>query len=167
MERVMLDEDFQQLAREVEPEELYELIEVLNKAQQEMRWTNHPRIFLEVAIVKLCQLEQRERPGQAADIKPLMQQIEQLQHELAELKKNGIAVKDDGAPAVQKKPQRSSRKGFQAPVGKVNEVLKQATKNDLVAVKSRWGEMPYRSQTYAHSSTSTSHWASGGTAPAW
>lgn len=141
MERVMLDEDFQQLAREVEPEELYELIEVLNKAQQEMRWTNHPRIFLEVAIVKLCQLEQRERPGQAADIKPLMQQIEQLQHELAELKKNGIAVKDDGVPAVQKKPQRSSRKGFQAPVGKVNEVLKQATKNDLVAVKSRWGEM--------------------------
>ncbi|MCM3708541.1 MULTISPECIES: DNA polymerase III subunit gamma/tau [Cytobacillus] len=141
LERVMLDEDFQQLAGEVEPEELYELIEVLNKAQQEMRWTNHPRIFLEVAIVKLCQLEQRERPGQSADIKPLIQQIEQLQHELAELKKNGIAVKDDGAPAVQKKPQRSSRKGFQAPVGKVNEVLKQATKNDLVAVKSRWGEM--------------------------
>lgn len=141
LERVMLDEDFQQLAGEVEPEELYELIEVLNKAQQEMRWTNHPRIFLEVAIVKLCQLEQRERPGQAADIKPLMQKIEQLQQELAEIKKNGIAVKDDGAPAVQKKPQRSSRKGFQAPVGKVNEVLKQATKNDLVAVKSRWGEM--------------------------
>ena len=141
LERVMLDEDFQQLAQEVEPEELYELIEVLNKAQQEMRWTNHPRIFLEVAIVKLCQLEQRERAGQSADIKPLMQKIEQLQHELAELKKNGIAVKDDGAPAVQKKTQRSSRKGFQAPVGKVNEVLKQATKNDLVAVKSRWGEM--------------------------
>ncbi|MCS0674772.1 DNA polymerase III subunit gamma/tau [Cytobacillus firmus] len=141
LERVMLDEDFQQLAQEVEPEELYELIEVLNKAQQEMRWTNHPRIFLEVAIVKLCQLEQRDKSGQSADIRPLMQKIEQLQHELAELKKNGIAVKDDGAPAVQKKPQRSSRKGFQAPVGKVNEVLKQATKNDLVAVKSRWGEM--------------------------
>ncbi|WP_264741234.1 DNA polymerase III subunit gamma/tau [Cytobacillus firmus] len=141
LERVMLDEDFQQLAQEVEPEELYELIGVLNKAQQEMRWTNHPRIFLEVAIVKLCQLEQNEKSGQSADIKPLMQKIEQLQHELAELKKNGIAVKDDGAPAVQKKPQRSSRKGFQAPVGKVNEVLKQATKNDLVAVKSRWGEM--------------------------
>ncbi|KON85908.1 DNA polymerase III subunit gamma/tau [Sporosarcina globispora] len=141
LERVMLDEDFQQLAQEVEPEELYELIEVLNKAQQEMRWTNHPRIFLEVAIVKLCQLQQPEKSGQSADIKPLMQKIEQLQHELTELKKNGVAVKDDGAPAVQKKPQRSSRKGFQAPVGKVNEVLKQATKNDLVSIKSRWGEM--------------------------
>ena len=29
----------------------------VNKTQQEMRWTNHPRIFLEVAVVKLCQLE--------------------------------------------------------------------------------------------------------------
>jgi DNA polymerase-3 subunit gamma/tau len=142
LERVMLDEDFQQLSQEMEPEELYELIEVLNKAQQEMRWTNHPRIFLEVAIVKLCQLEKREKSGQSADIKPLMQKIEQLEHELTELKKNGIMAKDDGAAAaVQKKPQRSSRKGFQAPVGKVNEVLKQATKNDLIAIKSRWGEM--------------------------
>jgi DNA polymerase-3 subunit gamma/tau len=71
-----------------------------------------------------------------------MQKIEQLEHELTELKKNGIMAKDDGAAAaVQKKPQRSSRKGFQAPVGKVNEVLKQATKNDLIAIKSRWGEM--------------------------
>lgn len=142
LERVMLDEDFQQLSHEMQPEELYELIEVLNKAQQEMRWTNHPRIFLEVAIVKLCQLEKSEKSGQSADIQPLMQKIEQLEHELSELKKNGIIAKDEGATAaVQKKPQRSSRKGFQAPVGKVNEVLKQATKNDLIAVKSRWGEM--------------------------
>lgn len=142
LERVMLDEEFQQLSQEMDPEELYELIEVLNKAQQEMRWTNHPRIFLEVAIVKLCQLEKSEKSAQSADIQPLVQKIEQLQYELAELKKNGIAAKDDGAAAaVQKKPQRSSRKGFQAPVGKVNEVLKNATKSDLIAVKSRWGEM--------------------------
>ncbi len=142
LERVMLDEEFQQLSQEMDPEELYELIEVLNKAQQEMRWTNHPRIFLEVAIVKLCQLEKSEKSAQSADIQPLVQKIEQLQYELAELKKNGIAAKDDGAAAaVQKKPQRSSRKGFQAPVGKVNEVLKNATKRDLIAVKSRWGEM--------------------------
>ncbi|GLB62039.1 DNA polymerase III subunit gamma/tau [Cytobacillus sp. NCCP-133] len=142
MERVMLDEEFQQISKEMEPEELYELIEVLNKAQQEMRWTNHPRIFLEVAIVKLCQLEKSGKPAQSADINPLMQKIEQLQQELGELKKNGIMAKDDSAAAaVQKKPQRISRKGFQAPIGKVNEVLKNATKNDLIAVKSRWGEM--------------------------
>ena len=42
---------------------------------------------------------------------------------------------------MQKKPQRTTRKGFQAPVGKINEILKQATKNDLNAIKSQWGEI--------------------------
>ena len=46
LERVMLDDDFQSLADGIEQEEIYEIIDVLNKTQQEMRWTNHPRFFL-------------------------------------------------------------------------------------------------------------------------
>ena len=57
LERVMLDEDFQSLATSISPDEIYQLIHLLSKTQQEMRWTNHPKIFLEVAVVKLCQLE--------------------------------------------------------------------------------------------------------------
>ena len=57
LERVMLDDEFQSLATDISPEEIYQLIHLLSKTQQEMRWTNHPKIFLEVAIVKLCQLE--------------------------------------------------------------------------------------------------------------
>ncbi|PMX94698.1 DNA polymerase III subunit gamma/tau, partial [Pseudomonas sp. MPR-R5A] len=57
LERVLLDDEFVGLANETNQDEIYELIELLNKTQQEMRWTNHPRIFLEVAIVKLCQLD--------------------------------------------------------------------------------------------------------------
>ena len=45
------------LATDISPDEIYQLIDMLSKTQQEMRWTNHPKIFLEVAIVKLCQLE--------------------------------------------------------------------------------------------------------------
>ncbi|MBU8881444.1 DNA polymerase III subunit gamma/tau [Bacillus sp. FJAT-29790] len=141
LERVMLDEEFQTLAKEMKPEELYELIEVLNKAQQEMRWTNHPRIFLEVAIVKLCQLERKGSHGTSEDLQPLIQKIGQLEQEIADLRRNGFVVNEEAQPAAQKKPQRNSRKGFQAPVGKINEVLKHATKDDLMAIKSRWGEM--------------------------
>ncbi|WP_306010614.1 DNA polymerase III subunit gamma/tau [Bacillus sp. MMSF_3328] len=140
LERVMLDEEFKALAEEIDPQQLYSLIEILNKAQQEMRWTNHPRIFLEVAIMKLCQLEGTEKKA-AADIEPLMRKIEQLQEELAELKKNGVTVSDAAEPAQKKQAQRTSRKGFQAPEGKINEILKNATKNDLNAVKGKWGDM--------------------------
>ncbi|MBT2644443.1 DNA polymerase III subunit gamma/tau [Bacillus sp. ISL-41] len=138
MERVMLDDDFQELANQVEPAQIYELIEVLNKAQQEMRWTNHPRIFLEVAIVKLCQLE-NQNPSSNVQVEPLMRRIEQLEEKLAQFQQNpGIAASE---PAAAKKAPRPNRKGFQAPTGKINEVLKSATKTNLHTIKGRWGDL--------------------------
>jgi DNA polymerase III subunit gamma/tau len=142
MERVLMDEDFKQLAEETSPQEIYQLIDVLNKAQQEMRWTNHPRIFLEVAIVKLCQLEiKKAEQTSSSEIEQLLKRVEQLEGELKEFKKNGPAVVQDAVTQVQKNTQRSSRKGFQAPAGKINEVLKQATKANLNLIKSHWGEL--------------------------
>ncbi|MGG5254508.1 DNA polymerase III subunit gamma/tau [Neobacillus sp. SM06] len=142
MERVLIDDDFRRMAEKTETDHIYQLIDILNKAQQEMRWTNHPRIFLEVAIVKLCQMEKKkENHPQTADVEPLLMRIEQLEKQLQELKSTGSVVAHEPAAAVQKSAHRSSRKGFQAPVGKINEVLKQATKTDLNQLKSRWGEM--------------------------
>ena len=142
MERVLVDDDFRKMAETTETGHIYQLIDILNKAQQEMRWTNHPRIFLEVAIVKLCQMEKKKTEQvQTGEIEPLLMRIEQLEKQLHELKANGAVVSQEPAPAVQKSAHRSSRKGFQAPVGKINEVLKQATKTDLNQLKSRWGEM--------------------------
>lgn len=142
LDRVMLDEEFRTLADKVEQDEIFKLIELLNKTQQEMRWTNHPRIFLEVAIVKLCQLESVSKSAQPSEINDLLNKVSQLEAELRELKQNGLVVNEEVQAAPQKKQQRtSSRKGFQAPTGKVNEVLKHATKADLNLVKSKWGEM--------------------------
>lgn len=143
LDRVLLDEEFRQIAEAVSYDEIYQLIDLLNKTQQDMRWTNHPRIFLEVAIVKLCQTEtkqiERMPDGQ---ISQLLKKIEQLEHELQQLKTNGSVVVQEAAPqAAQKPSQRSSRKGFQPAVGRINDVLKKATKNDLNQIKSKWGEM--------------------------
>ncbi|MEH7098367.1 DNA polymerase III subunit gamma/tau [Neobacillus vireti] len=143
LERVMLDEDFRQLAETIQVEQIYQLIDLLNKTQQEMRWTNHPRIFLEVAVVKLCQSE--VKPSVSADSAPighLLARIDQLEMELQHLKENGVVpAGHDAAPQQQKQVQKSSKKVFQPPVGKINEVLKLATKNDLNLIKANWGEM--------------------------
>lgn len=141
MERVMLDDDFKSLSDEINAAEIYELIEVLSKSQQEMRWTNHPRIFLEVAIMKLCQLERSGSPASSADMKPLLDKINQLEQEVLELRKNGVSAKEPAEQPVAKKQTRNSRKGYQAPSGKINEILNNATKQDLISIKSRWGEM--------------------------
>lgn len=143
LERVMLDEDFRQLAETIHVEQIYQLIDLLNKTQQEMRWTNHPRIFLEVAVVKLCQTE--VKPSVSVDSAPigqLLARIDQLESELQHLKENGIVpAAQEAAPQQHKQAQRTSKKVFQPPVGKINEVLKLATKNDLNLIKANWGEM--------------------------
>ncbi|CEG29520.1 DNA polymerase III subunit gamma/tau [Bacillus sp. B-jedd] len=144
LERVTVDERFRALADEFSTARIYDLIEMLNKTQQEMRWTTHPRIFLEVAIVKLCQLDSKDSPGEPADsgqVSLLLNRIEKLEAELKELRNQGVSPAGEPAATQQKPAARSSRKGFQAPAGKINEVLKQATKADLTLLKSNWGEM--------------------------
>ncbi|MFC4802092.1 DNA polymerase III subunit gamma/tau [Neobacillus sp. GCM10023253] len=143
LERVMLDDEFRLMADETPTEQIYQLIDFLNKTQQEMRWTNHPRIFLEVAIVKLCQMETSQREtSSSGELQQLLTRIEQLESELHHLKANGVAAApQDATPQPQKQVQRTSRNAFQPAVGKINEVLKQATKNDLNLIKGNWGEM--------------------------
>ena len=144
-ERVLLDEEFKQIAEAVNQDDIYQIIETLNKSQQEMRWTNHPRIFLEVAVVKLCQMQVKGagKVSSSHEIDTLLSKISSLEEQLIDLRKNGVAVQSDQALSAtsQAKPARTSRRGFQAPTGKINEILKSATKPDLTLVKGKWGEL--------------------------
>jgi DNA polymerase III subunit gamma/tau len=145
LERVLLDDEFRNMAEKVPYEQIYQLIDLLNKTQQEMRWTNHPRIFLEVAIVKLCQTEVKAaEQAPSGQISQLLAKIEQLEQDLQQLKANGAVAVQETQTQTQKPAQRSSRKGFQPAVGKINEVLKSATKTDVNNIKSKWGEMRSR-----------------------
>jgi DNA polymerase-3 subunit gamma/tau len=143
LESALIDDEFKSLASDIQQEEIYQLISELNKTQQEMRWTNHPKVFLEVAIVKLCQLEASPiSTSQSVDINQLTQKINQLENEIRDLKKHGVAVNEEvQATSVQKRPRRTSKNGFQAPVGKINEILKHATKQDLTNIKRHWADM--------------------------
>jgi DNA polymerase III subunit gamma/tau len=145
LERVMLDEEFRTISESVPYEQIYQLIDLLNKTQQEMRWTNHPRIFLEVAIVKVCQIESKHvEQASTGQISQLLAKVDQLEQEIQQLKTIGVAISQETAAPAGKPAQRTSRKGFQPQVGKINEVLKSATKNDLNKVKGKWGEMRAR-----------------------
>jgi DNA polymerase-3 subunit gamma/tau len=141
LERVTPDGKFQELAGETSSEDIYQLIHLLSKTQQEMRFTNHPKIFLEVAIVKLCQQESAPAMRQSSDFSQLQSRIIQLENEIRDLKQHGVMRTEESQQHVQKKMSRTSKRGFTAPVGKINEVLKHATKQDLMVVKGRWAEM--------------------------
>ncbi|WP_409296389.1 DNA polymerase III subunit gamma/tau [Peribacillus sp. SCS-26] len=139
LERVWVDDDFKQLADQIQPDDLYGMIESFNATQQEIKWTNHPRVFIEVALVKLCH---RESGGSASTegYQELLQKISLLESQISELKEKGIAVSGMQA-AAKPKPQRTGKKQFKAPAGRINAILKEATKQDLNTVKGQWGEM--------------------------
>jgi DNA polymerase III subunit gamma/tau len=140
LERVMLDDEFKELTEKVKPQQIYQYINVLNEAGQEMKFTNHARIYLEVSIVKLCQMEQQGNTS-SAEVEELVKKVKLLEKELNQLKEKGIKVQAEApAQTTAKKPTRA-KKGFKAPVGQIQEILKTATKEDLGLIKSRWGDM--------------------------
>lgn len=139
LERVTVDEQFIQLTKKIPSSEIYETIDILSKSQQEMKWTNHPRIFLEVALVKLCQQKEATRPSDQEGYNSLLEKITSLQSELNRLKQEGISAPQQ---AAQKEPkQRSMKSGYKTPEGRIQEILKVATRKDLEIIKSRWGEL--------------------------
>ena len=90
LERVTPDGKFQELAKETSVEDIYQLIHLLSKTQQEMRFTNHAKIFLEVAIVKLCQQESAQVSQTPSDYSQLQNRIVQLENEIRDLKQHGV-----------------------------------------------------------------------------
>lgn len=104
LEKVKVDESFVALSDRVTPQFLYETIEVLNKSHQEMKWTNHPRIFFEVAVVKLCQSTAGLTQGHAeADLTALTDKINRLEQELSRLRAEGVPMSPSHSPQEKRK----------------------------------------------------------------
>ncbi|WP_338779234.1 DNA polymerase III subunit gamma/tau [Metabacillus sp. FJAT-52054] len=141
LERVVVDDAFKELADAAEAESLYAVIDILNKSQQEMKWTNHPRIFLEVAIVKLCETEAAKAVQTGTADPQLLERISQLEAELKELRKNGVPAGQPAQAPSDQKAAKMVRSNFKVPAGRIHEILKEATRQDLEALKKIWSGM--------------------------
>ena len=143
LEKVKVDEAFQNLSKQIPAPALYEMIDILNKSHQEMKWTNHPRIFFEVAVVKLCQSAKAEAPSAGQpEIEDLINKVRRLEQEIDRLKTSGFqAAAAQNQPKEAPRPQKSVKSGYKAPVGRIHEILKEATRSDLEKLKGCWGEL--------------------------
>ena len=137
--------DFEELSQATTAQVLYTMIDTLNEIQEEMRFTTHPDVYLEVLTVRLSQ----QRPASsAAGAAPA--EIAQLQAQIAELQKQIQSLLNRPAqpatPASQptvrsaaKKP--GGRSGeFRLNVEQVYQVLDHATKADLANLRELWGD---------------------------
>lgn len=146
----MLDENFKKFAQEVKPETVYQMINILNEQQENMRYTSHPTVYLEVLTVKLSQLKNQLQVSQAnsqpaisadqAQIDRLMNRIQQLQDQINSLQQ----MQPQAARPVRRQAVSTNQtkiKEVKVNYKKVNEVLGNATRADLNRFQQVWGDL--------------------------
>lgn len=141
----LLDEHFKALSAAMPADRLYGVIDILNETQQQLRFTNHPEIYLEVATVRLTQVQTAQVTttmvaAPAADneqVTALSQQVAQLQAALQKLEAAGPV----SAPAA--KPKAKPAKKISKKVNRkaIYPVLADATRTNLENLKEVWPDL--------------------------
>lgn len=135
-------EDFDQLSGAAGSTALYQMIDTLNDIQQEMRFTTHPDVYLEVLTVRLCQIrgDERTQPGaDQAELTQLRQAVAALQQEVNQLCQTPPAEVKTPAP----RPSRSTsyKQALRINLAQVNLILTHATRSELENLQGLWGDM--------------------------
>lgn len=149
----LTQEDYEQLSDQLSPNYLYAMIDELNAIQQEMKFTTHPDVYLEVLTVKLCQLPQepvqqtsstasthndQATPVINEEISQLQAQIKQLQQQVQELPTQSAKPETPTSHAPKK---ATSSAQVRVNLSKVYPILESATKEDLIKLRDVWGDM--------------------------
>ncbi|MBO8155595.1 MAG: DNA polymerase III subunit gamma/tau [Bacillaceae bacterium] len=138
LERAIPDESFQKLAQSAEPAWIQQAISILNQCQQEMKWTTTPKIFLEMAFLKMVDLQQEKNVNQSVSPQ-LMQRLEQLEKELQALKQAGVPAAEGSVTASQPRPKTNPRgRKYKVPFERIRHVLDEASKKELQSIQSQW-----------------------------
>ncbi|WP_025028979.1 DNA polymerase III subunit gamma/tau [Caldalkalibacillus mannanilyticus] len=146
LERVQLTEEFKEKAVQYPKEKLFYSIQKLSEAQNEMKWTNHPRVFLEVACIQLVQGQGPPSEGQPQSVKAtiddqqviqLQQKVNQLEALIQSLQEQGVKGSDE----ERKKNQATRHVPQQVSQQKILELLKSASKNHLMQLTNQWAEI--------------------------
>lgn len=148
-----LTDTFKQLAEATASERLYAMIKILSDTQNEIRFTNHANVYLEVATVKLATPQTNTetasaaqsvgqvftgttQPAEQAEVAALKSQLQKLQNEFQQLKAHPTVEKEERKAAPKK-----TASTYRVPTERVYQVLSEATKDHLLNVKSVWEDL--------------------------
>ncbi|MFZ4453991.1 DNA polymerase III subunit gamma/tau [Salibacterium aidingense] len=146
MDRVTVDENFEELSQKTETNWLYEVINRLNYYHQEMKWASHPKIFLEMALINICHTAENQQTqtggAETEEVQSLKEKIARLEERIKHWESPSPSSSQE-APAVEtgKAARGQTAKNISAGLGgegKVREVLKSATKQELQSVVNQW-----------------------------
>jgi DNA polymerase-3 subunit gamma/tau len=141
LERAMIDDNFKQLADQIAASWIQDAIIQLNQCQQEIKWTNSPKVFIEIAVLTISNRYNEKSEAAAVNdseaVTTLSNRLEQLERELKTLKETP-ATNQPAQPEPRRAQPRQSKNGYKVPYEKIRHVLQEAAKPALKQVKSEW-----------------------------
>lgn len=151
-DRITGDEPFEEVVKQLDQAWIFAMMDRLNHFQHEMKWASHPQVFLEMFIVQACQ---KANPTVATDgatvaldenetIKTLQKKVKELEKTLKQLMQSEAVNKTSNQSVESSKPkprQAPNNAKNRAYVNKVKEMLHKATKQQLQALNSGWGQV--------------------------
>jgi len=149
--RTLGDETFVDLANRYSAELLYHIIEELNKVSGEMKWSNHPKILLELGFIRLVEgLSDSGEKTDLPEMEGLLQRIGQLEKKLSQLQSAGVAT--GTAPTVTSTPvdaptrrETLKRAGMPSTVKiseqRIKEAAASSSPQELQNVLQKWPEV--------------------------
>ncbi|RYL90911.1 DNA polymerase III subunit gamma/tau [Sporolactobacillus sp. THM7-4] len=135
------DEEFRRQSGTVTTERLYKVIRQLNEAFLEMKRTNHPRIFLEMAIVRLCHPAEQTTTGlpAASDISDLGKRIAALEKQMKNLERTPESrTQGQTSEENTRRPRMRKNGNLHIPTANINQVLDAANKDELRELRAVW-----------------------------
>ncbi|MGP6146026.1 DNA polymerase III subunit gamma/tau [Jeotgalibaca sp. A122] len=144
-----LTDKFRSFAESVAATFLYRAIEEFSQTQKEMRFSTQPDVYLEVLAVKLSQ--PLSQPATATTKAADSQEVVRLEKEVASLKKelkavleglkNGRIEVSASDTVAKPAPPRKNPNGFKPDIGRAQQIMREATKQELVTLQSNWGDI--------------------------
>ncbi len=142
LERAMVDDSFQQLSNVLDANWIQNAIRLLNNCQQEMKWTNSPKVFLEITVLKITE---EKSPGNQVNVvdsesvKQLTQKVVQLEQALTDLKESSVPLESQQTQRpIQKRKQPATKSQYKVPNERIRQVLENASKSNLKNIQSQW-----------------------------
>lgn len=138
------DSMFLELASKFQVDTLYKGISILTNTQQEMRFSNHAKVYLETAIIRLAHVTIEGTPSNESNseletkVRVLETQLQQLQQQLSQ---GMIPLANTGTQDQPKRQRQKSSGGVKVSSGRIQEILKTATKTDIQTIKSQWANI--------------------------
>ncbi|OQQ83412.1 DNA polymerase III subunit gamma/tau [Ligilactobacillus salivarius] len=143
----LLDDKFKELSQQINVTQIYQIIDELNKQQENMRFSSHQSIYLEVLTVKLTQLSTNSEADRVSNvdlsqIELLKQKIENLQRKVDSLSSNTIQIEKNNEPRKQvRKNTIKGQKNVKINLSQVYSVLNNATRQSLNELKQVWPDL--------------------------